>query len=115
MKDYLFWVNLLMLVLNVATFIYLMSVKNVYMRTARVILIGAIFIGTIANFGKLTVWNVLFALTPFITLTHKHKPNGKVFRFIERIRGNRWRHNEPVQRVQGHSQRLHKTVARQKT
>ncbi len=113
MKDYIFYANLIMLVFNVVTFIYLMSVKDIYLRSARVVLLAAIFIGMIANLGKLTIWNVLFAFAPFITLSQIQQ-HGKLSRLIERIRGNRWRNNERVQGMQGHSQGHNKALSKQK-
>lgn len=107
MKDYILIANLLMLVLNVGTFIYLMNADKIYLRLLRVILIVVIFIGTLSNLGKLTLWNVLFAFTPFITLI-KINPHGKINRIAERIRGSGRTDKQYVQGVQGGAKALPK-------
>lgn len=102
MKDYIFYAQLIVLILNVVVFIYIMSASGVYMRFARVILLVAIFVGTLANFGKLTMLNVLFAFTPFLTLINIRQ-HGKNHRTNRSDSGGSKQH---LQNLQGNSKAL---------
>lgn len=94
MKDFLLWSQILIFALNVAVFIYLMSKEDIYLRQARIALLVVLtvagMVSLVINQGKLTWINVVFSFTPAITL-FKINPNGTIFNFIERVRGNsRW-------------------------
>lgn len=85
MTDLIFYSNLIMFILNTIIFLFLMSEPNLKYKFVRVLILVAMSVGAVINFGKFTVFTVLFMFTPFITLI-KIKQHGKLHRTIEKLR-----------------------------
>ena len=106
MIDFLFYAQLMVFILNVVVFIFLMNEHNFSFKAARIVLLIAISVGAVINFGRVTFFTVIMSFTPFLTLI-KIEQHGKLHRFIERIRHRFGGHSQSVQKLQ----RDNKTVA----
>lgn len=80
MTDVILYAQIIVFVLNIVVFCYLMQEPQVNYKLARVILLVAISVGAVINFGKVTVFTVIFSLTPFITLIKINKQHGNIKR-----------------------------------
>ena len=103
--DVIFYAQILVFVLNIVVFCFLMNESEMNYKLARVILLVAISVGAVINFGKVTIFSVLFSFSPFITLI-KIQEHGKIHRFIERVRSYIRGHKQHLQDME----RDHKTV-----
>ncbi|MDU9793828.1 hypothetical protein RGC27_08290, partial [Helicobacter pylori] len=74
------YAQIIVFVLNIVVFCYLMQEPQVNYKLARVILLVAISVGAVINFGKVTVFTVIFSFTPFITLIKINKQHGNIKR-----------------------------------
>ena len=99
MIDFLFYAQLLVFTLNIVVFIFLMNEHNFSFKAARIVLLIAISVGAVINFGRVTFFTVIMAFTPFLTLINI-KQDGKLHRLIERIRHRFGSHSQPVQKLQ---------------
>lgn len=100
MMNLIFYAQILVLMLNIIVFIFLMQEHNLKYKLVRVVLLVAISIGAVINFGKVTIFTVLFSFTPFITLI-KIQPHGKFYRTFEKLRNYIWRHKQHIQDMEG--------------
>ena len=115
MKDIFLYIQLGVFVMNVIVFIYLMQSEKYNYKFARITLLFILTVGLIVNIGKVTFLTILFTSSTFISLINfNFKPNGKVIRFIQRLRGDRNGSNERLQGMQGHSQGHNKALSKQK-
>lgn len=80
MTDVILYAQIIVFVLNIVVFCYLMQEPQVNYKLARVILLVAISVGAVINFGKVTVFTVIFSFTPFITLIKINKQHGNIKR-----------------------------------
>ena len=106
MIDFLFYAQLIVLFLNIVVFVFLMNEHNFSFKAARVVLLIAISVGAVINFGRVTFFTVIMSFTPFLTLI-KIEQHGKLYRLIERIRHRFGGHSQSIQKLQ----RDNKTVA----
>ena len=73
MMNLIFYAQIMVFVLNIVVFCYLMKEDEISYKLARVILLVAISVGAVINFGKVTIFTVIFSFTPFITLIKINK------------------------------------------
>lgn len=99
MIDFLFYAQLIVLFLNIVVFVFLMNEHNFSFKAARVVLLIAISVGAVINFGRVTFFTVIMSFTPFLTLI-KIEQHGKLYRLIERIRHRFGGHSQSVQKLQ---------------
>jgi hypothetical protein len=83
-----------------------MNEHEINYKLARIVLLVAISIGAVINFGKVTIFSVLFSFSPFITLI-KIQQHGKIYRFIEGVRSHLRRHKQSLQDVERGSKTVH--------
>lgn len=107
MIDFILIAQFVVLFMNVMVFIYLMNEPEVKYRRVRVMLLICISIGIIINIGKVTWFTVLFSFTPFLSLININE-NGKIYRFIKRVRGNLRSNQQRLQNIQRHSETVSK-------
>jgi len=98
MTDIIFYAQILVFILNIIIFCYLMQEKSFNFKLARIIVLVAISVGAVINFGKVTVFTILFSFTPFLTLI-KFNQHGNNKRLGDYIRGLR----KYIQKLQGGS------------
>ena len=113
MKDYLMWIQIIMLAINIGLCIYLKMQEDIPFKKVRIAFIVIVTALTIVNFGKLTILNVLFSFTPYLILNIK--PDGKLYRLIESLMGNNKTgrgsgrySNQHLQKLEGSSKALSK-------
>ena len=80
MTDITFYSQIIVFVLNIVVFCFLMNERDMSYKLARIILLVAISVGAVINFGKVTVFTVIFSFTPFITLIKINKQHGNIKR-----------------------------------
>ena len=102
MIDFLFYAQLLVFFLNIVVFVFLMNERNFSFKAARIVLLIAISVGAVINFGRVTFFTVIMSFTPFLTLI-KIEQHGKLYRLIERIRHRFGGHSQSVQKLQRNS------------
>jgi len=106
MIDFIFYAQLLVLCLNIIVFIFLMNEQKFNFKLARIVLLVAISVGAVINLGRITLFTVIVAFTPFITLINIQQ-HGKTYRFFKRV-GDYFRGNsKSSQKLQGN----HKTLS----
>jgi hypothetical protein len=98
MSDFIFYAQILVLILNCVVFVFLMQTENVNYKLARIVLLVAISVGTVINFGKVTIFTILFSFAPFLSLININQ-HGKIHRLIERIRDIIWSNKQPLQKL----------------
>ena len=98
MTDFIFFAQILVLILNCVVFVFLMQTENINYKLARIVLLVAISVGTVINFGKVTVCTILFSFAPFLSLININQ-HGKIHRLIERIRDFIGGHQQPLQKL----------------
>ena len=104
--DFLFYAQLTVFCLNIIVFIFLMNEHNFNFKTARIVLLIAISVGAVINFGRVTFFTVVMAFTPFLTLINI-KQDGKLYRLFKRIGDSFGRHSQPVQKLQRDRKTIH--------
>jgi len=95
MKDLVLISQILILLLNVVTFIYLMD-KMVNYKAVRVLILITFTVGLIVTFGQATWFAVLFSFTPALSLINKKDAN----RDNKKFGADFGRDNEPLQNIQ---------------
>lgn len=110
MIDFIFYAQILVLALNIVVFCFLMQEQELNYKLARVVLLVAISVGAVINFGKVTIFTVLFSFTPFITLI-KIQQHGYIHRTIEKFRNYIRRHKQSLQDMEGSNKTLHRKEA----
>lgn len=88
MTDVILYAQIIVFVLNIVVFCYLMQEPQVNYKLARVILLVAISVGAVINFGKVTVFTLIFSFTPFITLIkiNRHGDTKRLGSYFGRIK-----------------------------
>jgi len=107
MKDIFLYLQLLVLVMNVVTFIYIMHEEKYHYKFARVTLLIVLTAGMIANIGKITFVTVLFTFSTFLALININT-HGTFHKYLERIRGYFGRDKQHLQGLQGGHKALHR-------
>lgn len=110
MTDFIFYAQLLVLTLNIIVFVFLINEHKFNFRMARVVLLIAISVGAVINLGKVTLFTVVVAFSPFITLININQ-HGKLYRFIKRIGDYLGGNSKPPQELQRGNKTLHKQDA----
>lgn len=112
MKDFFLYLQIVILIMNVLTFIYIMQSEKYHYKFARVTLLVLLTAGMLANIGKVSFLTVLFTSSTFLSLI-KISPdtNGKLYRFIEKCRSYFNRDKQHLQRVQGNNKTLYRKEA----
>ena len=91
MVNFILIAQFVILMLNIIVFCWLSTESNISYKYERALLLIAISIGAVINFGKVTVFMILFSFAPFLTLINIKK-DGKLYKYFERIihhiRGN---------------------------
>jgi len=100
--DIILYSQIIILILNIIIFFYLLREHNLQHKFVRVLLLIAITIGGLSNFGKVSIYTILFMFSPFLTLI-KFNPNGKLHRIIEKLRHHIRGHKQSVQNVEGNN------------
>ena len=95
MKELVFYSQLIILLLNVITFIYLLDTP-VNHRTLRVLLLITFTIGLIVTFGRVTWFSVLFSFAPSLSLINI-TADGNIGRGIKKFRAYFRRHKQPME------------------
>lgn len=104
MKDINLIVKVLVLLMNVITFIYLLDESKVNYRLLRVLLLVTFTIGLIVTFGTVTWFSVLFSFSPALSLINI--TDGNIGRIGKKFRSHIRRDREPVQNIQGNHKAL---------
>lgn len=99
MTDIILYGQLIMLGLNIIVFCFLMKEHELEYKFVRILILVAISIGAVMNFGKVTIVTVLLMFTPFITLL-KIQQHGKFYRYLKRIGDSFRGHRKSVQKLQ---------------
>jgi len=110
MKDIFMYLQFVIFVMNVVTFIYIMQHEKYNYKFARVSLLVLLSAGMIANIGKVTFLTILFTSSTFLSLLKIDSKNGNIHRFVEKFRNYFNRHKQHLQGLQGSD----KTLSRQK-
>jgi len=110
MKDIFMYLQFVIFVMNVITFIYIMQHEKYNYKFARVSLLVLLSAGMIANIGRVNFLTILFTSSTFLSLL-KIKRNGYLERNYHKLRDYINGHKQHVQELQGSS----KTLSRQKT
>lgn len=98
MTDITFYSQIIVFVLNIVVFCFLMNERDMSYKLARIILLVAISVGAVINFGKVTVFTLIFSFSPLITLI-KIRQHGKIYRIIERVRNHFRGHKQHIQNL----------------
>jgi len=107
MNNLFLYLQLMVLVMNVITFIYIMHEKKYEYKFVRVTILIVLTAGMIANIGKVTFLTILFTSSTFLSLLNI-SPNGNIHRLIEKFRGYFNGHKQHIQGVHGSSKALHR-------
>ena len=99
MKDIVFISQVLVLLLNVITFVYLWEQKVNY-KVVRIVVLITFTIGLITTFGQVTWFAVLFSFTPALSLIKFEDGN------IGRISKKRWSY---IRRDKQHLQNMERS------
>lgn len=68
MNEIAFLLQLVLLVINITAFFLVSQKENLHYKVARFILLVAVWIGIILNFGKVTVWALVLAIMPVLAV-----------------------------------------------
>lgn len=98
------WLNFIIiaqfivLVLNIVVFCYLTKENDISFKLERALLLIAISIGAVLNFGKVTAFTILFSFTPFVTLINISK-DGKFYQYFKRVINNIRGNGKPMEKL----------------
>ena len=99
MNDIFLIIQMVVLVMNIITFVFIMQDEKYTYKTLRVIFIIVCTIGLILNIGKMNFYTVLFSFSTFISLLNIQQ-HGNIHRRIEKYRGYFGRNKQHVQKLQ---------------
>lgn len=106
MRDLFLYVQFFIFMMNIFVFIFIMETNKYDYKGIRAFVLVILSIGMLSNIGKLTIINVLFSFSTFLSLL-KIKPDGNIHRIIEKCRHYFGSSKQPHKKLQG----SHKTVA----